>query len=336
MSAAKTLKVGVIGLGVGEQHVIGYKAIDGCEIASVCDVDPDKLSEVANTHDIPGWHSDYRRITEDPDIDVVSICSYDDAHAEQAVSAFRNGKHVMLEKPVALHRHEAEAILNAQQESGKLLTSNLILRHSPRFRELRRMIRTGEFGNVYYLEGDYIHQILWKLTEGWRGKMDFYCVTYGGGIHLIDLMRWLMDEEITEVCGMGNQLLSAGSQYRYPDTIVTLMRFSGGALAKNLTTLGPQRPQLHALDIYGTKLTFVNDLPHGRLFHGDRPEDEEEMTVPYPAIEKGDLLPDFIAAIREGREPDVSARDVFRVMDVCLTVWESVEKQRTVPVSYLI
>ena len=330
-----TLKIGVIGLGVGEQHVIGYRAIEGCEVVSVCDVDPGKLSEVADRQDVAGRCDDYRQITEDPDIDVVSICSFDDCHAEQAVSAFRNGKHVMIEKPVALYRHEAEAILEAQQESGKLITSNLILRHSPRFREIRRMIRDGEFGDIYYLEGDYIHQILWKLTEGWRGKMNFYCVTYGGGIHLIDLMRWLMNEEVKEICGMGNQILSAGSQYRYPDTIVTLMRFEGGALAKNLTTLGPQRTQLHALNVYGTRQTFVNDLPHGKLFHGEKPEDEQEMTVPYPAIEKGDLLPDFIGAIREGREPNVSARDVFRVMDVCLAAWESVEQGRTVPVSYM-
>lgn len=336
MTAAKTLKIGVVGLGVGEQHVMGYNAIEGCEVTAVCDIDPEKLSAVADRNNIAGRHADYRGVTENPDIDAVSICSYDNSHAEQAISAFRHGKHVMIEKPVALHRRDAEAVLKAQQESARLLTSNLILRHSPRFRTLHRMIRAGDFGDIYYMEGDYIHQILWKLTEGWRGAMDFYCVTYGGGIHLIDLMRWLMDEEVTEVCGMGNQKLSAGSQYRYPDTIVALMRFEGGAMAKNLTTLGPQRTQLHALDLYGTRLTFVNDLPHGKLFSGDQPEDEKQMTVPYPAIEKSDLLPDFIAAIREGREPNVSARDVFRVMDVCLAVWESVEKGRTVPVSYLI
>ena len=178
----------------------------------------------------------------------------------------------------------------------------------------------------------------WGRTHRFAGSGDRAAI----GNLVFDALRhrasacWLMDDEITEVCGMGNQMLSAGSQYRFPDTIVALMRFKGGALAKNLTTLGPQRTQLHALELYGTKLTFVNDMPHGKLFRCDQPEDEEAMTVPYPAIEKGDLLPDFIAAIREGREPNVSARDVFRVMDVCLAAWESVEKGRTVPVSYLI
>jgi predicted dehydrogenase len=166
--------------------------------------------------------------------------------------------------------------------------------------------------------------------------MPFYCVTYGGGIHLIDLMRWMMGEEIAEVSGMGNKLASRGADFPYPDTIVNLLRFEGGALAKTLTTFAPQRPQIHALSIYGSRGTFVNDMPDGKLFSGSQPGDEAPMTVPYPAIEKGALLPDFIAAIREGREPNVGRRDIFRIMDVCFAAWESVQAQRTVKVSYLI
>ena len=332
----KPLKIGVVGLGVGEQHVIGYKAIPGCQVVAVCDIDPEKLAAVADRQDVAERYADARKVTEHPEIDVVSICSYDDAHAQQVISALRSGKHVMVEKPLTLYRKDAEQILRAQQDSGCILTSNLILRHSPRFRTLHRMIRAGEFGDIFYLEGDYIHQILWKLTEGWRGKMAFYCVTYGGGIHLIDLMRWLLGQEVIEVTGMGTDKLTAGSRYRYPDTIVNLLRFAEGALAKTLTTLGPRRPQIHALSIYGTRSTFVNDMPDGKLFRGDQADDEETMSVPYPAIAKSDLLPDFIGAVREGREPDVSAKDVFRVMDVCFAAWESVQAKRAVQVSYMI
>ena len=332
----RTLRIGVVGLGVGERHVAGYSAINGCEVAAVCDFNQDHLARVADRHGVPERYTDSRRITEHPDLDVVSICSYDDAHAAQAVSALRHGKHVLVEKPVALHRAEAETLLRTQQESGKLITSNLVLRRSPRFREVRRMLAAGALGEIFYMEGDYIHQILWKLTKGWRGKMEFYCVTYGGGIHLIDLMRWLIDDEVVEVCGMGNRLLTRDSAYRQDDTMVTLMRFSRGAMAKSLTTFGPCRTQLHALSVYGTSGTFVNDLPNAKLFTGAGPGDERSVTTPYPSIEKGDLLPDFIAAIREGREPIVSIRDVFRVMDVCFAAWESVRQRRTVPVSYLV
>jgi predicted dehydrogenase len=332
----KALKAAVIGLGVGEQHVRSYQAIPGVEVTAVCDIDPAKLADVASRYDVRGRHADWRTITDDPEIDIVSVCSYDEFHAEQAVAAFRNGKHVFIEKPIALFREDLARILRAQQDAKRRISSNLILRASPRFAELKRQIDSGEFGEIFYMEGDYVHQILWKLTVGWRGKMPFYNVTFGGGIHLIDLMRWLLGREVAEVAAMGNQILTSGSQYRFPDTIVSLLKFDNGVLAKNLTTLGPQRTKFHALDVYGTKKTFINDLPHAKLFDGDEAENEHMVTTPYPGMQKGDLIPDFVAAIRDGREPVVSARDVFRVMDICCASWDSLQQGRTVKVEYLI
>jgi predicted dehydrogenase len=330
------LRVGIVGLGVGERHLVGYRSIPGVEVVAVCDIDEARLHEVADRHGVERRTTDYRTITEADDIDVVSICSYDDVHAEQAISAFRHGKHVMVEKPVALRREDAEALLEAQQASGRFISSNLILRASPRFREVKRMVDAGELGEVFYLEGDYLHDILHKITEGWRGRMGFYCVTYGGGIHLIDLMRWILGAEVDEVVGMGTGILTRGTPYRFPDTIVNLLRFDTGAVAKTTTCYGPRRPKFHALDVYGTAATFSNDVPHGRLWTSDRPEDLREVTSAYPGMEKGDLLPEFVAAIRAGVEPEVGAVDVFRVLDVCLAAWESVERGAPVKVSYLL
>ena len=134
---------------------------------------------------------------------------------------------------------------------------------------------------------------------------------------------------------MGNAVRAGGSAYRGDDTIVNLLRFDRGTVAKTLTTFAPQRPQIHAVSIYGSKRTFVNDIPNGKMFDGDQPENESSVSTPYPGIEKFDLIPDFIQAIRSGREPMVTTRDVFRVMDVCFATWESVKAQRTIKVDYL-
>ena len=323
-------------MGVGEAHLRSYQSVEGVEVSGICDIDPDRLDEIANRYDVPGRHADYRGVTEDPDIDVVSICSYDDCHADQLLSAFRHGKHVMVEKPVVLHRADAEVVYREMDASGKLITSNLILRESPRFREIKRMIDAGEFGDIFYVEGDYLHQILWKITEGWRGQMDFYCTFFGGGIHMVDLMRWLKGEEFKEVTAMSNDVLTRSSRYKYSDFFAALMKFESGAIAKCATTLGPQRTKFHALNVYGSKLTFVNDMPDAKLFSGDEPSDERPMTVPYPGMEKGDLLPEFIDAIRNGHQPQVDEIDVFRVMDVCFAVREAAETGRTVTIDYLI
>ena len=121
-----------------------------------------------------------------------------------------------------------------------------------------------------------------------------------------------------------------------PDFFAALLRSESGAIAKCASTLGPKRTKFHALNVYGSKLTFINDLPKGRFFSGDRPEDERADDTPYPGIEKGDLLPDFIEAIRNDRAPEVDATDIFRVMDVCFAVREAAETGRTVTIDYLV
>lgn len=330
------LRVGIIGLGVGEQHLKTYKGLQDIEVTAICDINTAHLETVANRYDVQGRHSDFRKITENPNIDVVSICSYDDQHAVQAISAFNNGKHVMVEKPVALYRHEAESVLRAQQDSGCRISSNLILRESPRFIEVRQQIQNGDFGDIFCIEGDYLHDILWKITEGWRGQMDFYCTIFGGGIHLIDLMRWLIGQEVVEICGMGNKVLTRDSNYGFDDTFINLLRFDGGAIGKCLTTLGPRRTKFHSLNVYGSKKTFANDLPNAKLFDGDALENESVVETPYPGMKKGDLIPEFVQAIRAGTEPNVGARDVFRVMDICFAAWEASQSGRTIKVSYQI
>jgi predicted dehydrogenase len=320
---SKRLRIGVVGLGVGEQHVIGYKSVPGCEVVSVCDVDEAKLKEVADRQDVAGRHTDYRRVTEDPTIDIVSICTYDDDHAEHTVSALEHGKHVMIEKPIAVTKVQADAVVAAFKKSGRIITSNLILRASPRFKWLKKRVAAGEMGDIFYLEGDYVHQIGHKVTEGWRGRISFYSPIFGGGIHLIDLITWLHPSAVVDVCAMGSQKVTGSKGNNFDDTDVLLLRFADGTLAKVLVTLVPQHPKLHALRVYGTKASFVNALGDADWYESDDPASRQAVTAPYPAIEKGDLIPDFIAAIREGRQPAVNFQDVFDVMEICLAAQES-------------
>jgi predicted dehydrogenase len=322
----RALSVGVIGLGVGEQHVKSYRNIPGVTVKAVCDLDADHLAAVAARRAVAETHTDWRALVADPAIDALSICSYDDAHVEQAVAAFEAGKHVFCEKPIALDRAGLARVEDAWRASGRRLSSNLILRQSPRFKAVKEMVACGAFGDLFYMEGDYIHQILWKITEGWRGKMDFYCVAYGGGIHLIDLMRWIAGEEVVEVTAMATKKLTRESAFKYPDTMSVLMRFESDLLAKSTTLFGPQRRKFHSLNVYGSKLSFENADGPARLYRGDAPEDEEPFDVPYPGMAKGDLLPDFVAAIRGEHEPLVTGEDVVRVMRICLAAWESADR----------
>ena len=332
----KNIKVGVIGLGVGEAHIKSYKRIKNLEIKSICDFDTRRLKYISKKYKISNSYTDSIKITEDPEIDLVSICSFDNYHSEQLLSSFQNGKHVMVEKPVVLYKREAEKVIKAWKDSKCKITSNLILRQSPRFIKLKKLIKKNYFGKIYHIEGDYIHFILRKIISGWRGKMPFYCTVYGGGIHLIDLMRWIIEEEILEVSTTGNDLLTKHSEYKYPETICSLFKFKNGITGKTMTTFGPKRTKFHSLNIYGSKKTFINHTDNAEIYSGDKLADRAIDRSKYPGFEKGDLLPDFVKSIRNNKNHEVSGIDIFRVMDVCFAIWEAYKKRKTIKISYLI
>ena len=166
--------------------------------------------------------------------------------------------------------------------------------------------------------------------------MPFYSTVYGGGIHLIDLMRWLLKSEIKEVCSVGNNILTKNTSYRFPETLCSLLKFKNGTTGKNLSTYGPKRTKLHMLNVYGTKKTFVNNTSKAEIYSGDSKNNLIYDNTPYPGFEKGDLLPDFISSIKENKDHEVTGIDIFRVMDVCFAIWESYKKRKTIKISYLL
>ena len=340
MPDLKPIRLGVIGLGVGEQHLKGYSALENVTVTAVSDLRIAHARRVVASYQLENVFitDKAEQLLDSGLVDAVSICSYDDFHATQAMHAFGNRLHVMLEKPAVLQRQELYALTKAWQDSGCRLSSNLILRASPRFQELRAMLAKNELGDVFYLEGDYLHQILWKLREGWRGKMPFYSVMFGGGVHLIDLMRFLLGKEALEVCTMGTSKMSQGSPYKFEDTAVSLLQFEDDILAKCCASFATHRPQLHALSVFGSKGSWHNDHPHGKLFLHDHLEKPPiKIDSPYPGIQKYALLGSFVASIRDKTSSVlVGGEDVVRTMDVCLTAVDAMKEKKTLPISYTI
>lgn len=330
------LRAGIIGLGVGRQHVAGYQSHPACEVTALCDF-ADEAAERAR-ESCPQARFTFRAddILGDPDIDVVSIASYDNYHYEQIATALRNGKHVFVEKPMCLYEHEAEALRELLHSRPHLrLSSNLILRRCPRFRWLKERIAQGRFGRLFYLDGDYNYGRLHKITEGWRGRIDFYSVVYGGAIHLIDLMMWLTGDAIAEVAAFGNRIASEGSPFRFNDLAACILRFRSGIVAKATSNYGCVRPHFHNLCVYGTEATFVNQPAFGEVFTSRNPEDSpERVAEPYPGTHKGDLIHSFLDSILGRGEAEVTAEDVFRSMSVCLAVEKAAGGAGSIPVRY--
>ncbi|MCB9721109.1 MAG: Gfo/Idh/MocA family oxidoreductase [Candidatus Omnitrophica bacterium] len=322
----KPLKVGVIGLGVGQAHVEAYDRHPQVNIFALCDLAEEKRAWALESYPEAGFTSSAEEILTDPRIDVVSICSYDDIHYEQIMLALEHNKHVFVEKPLCLKSEHARDIRRALDEKPHLkISSNLILRKCPRFIALREKILAGDFGELFCIEGDYNYGRLWKVTEGWRGQLEFYSIVLGGGVHIIDLFLWLTGSRVKEVTAYGNQIASRGTQFRYPDLVSAILQFENGMTGKLTVNYGCMQPHFHNLMIYGTGATYVNDLEYGRLYTSRDPlQPFTKMTQPYPGVHKGDLLDDFIAAIGEDREPQITKTDIFDAISICLAIEKSI------------
>lgn len=334
---SKRLRAGVIGLGVGEAHVTGYQAHGACDVVALCDFSAEKRAEVGGRHPDIELRESADEILDDPDIDIVSIASYDSYHYEQIIQAIDNDKHVFVEKPLCLSEDEARDIRLRLNDKPRLrLSSNLILRLCPRFVALKDRIERGELGELFQVEGDYHYGRLHKITQGWRGSIDFYSVVYGGAIHLVDLLLWLTGSRIVEVAAFGNQVASRGSQFRYNDTVAAVARFDNGMIGKVGVSYGCVQPHFHSLAIYGTKATFINSSPDGLLYESRDPNvPPEPVTEAYPGARKGDLIVSFVDAILREQQPIVSEDDVFRTMSVCLAIEKAVATGTTCQVTYI-
>ncbi len=316
------LRVGVIGLGVGEQHVEAWERHPDCEVVALCDFDPRRLEEVGRRYPA-GERFERADDLLGADLDVVSIASYDSHHFEQVRTALERGLHVFVEKPLCTAEGEAAELRALRSRNPALrLSSNLPLRRSPRFVDLRERIRRGDLGRLYYAELDYEYGRLWKLTEGWRGREPFYSVMLSGGVHLIDLLLWLTGSQVASVSATAsNRIVSEDTPFRFDDLVVTLLQLEDGMVAKVAANFGCLHPHFHAVKVFGTDGTFVNGSPDATLWTGDRRDPQAtRLDTAYPGVHKGDLIHSFAEAILRETPPDVSEEEVFRTMDVLFAI----------------
>jgi predicted dehydrogenase len=316
------LKAGVIGLGVGERHIDGFRRATGVDVVALCDMDAAKQAMARERYPECRLYTNADDLLDDPQIDVVAIASYDHHHAAQIVRAFDAGKHVFSEKPLCLTEAELSAIRAARlRNPGRRLCTNTVLRMSPRFRDLRSRISNGELGTLFYAEADYNYGRLAKLKDGWRGTIPAYSVMLGGGIHMVDLLLWLSGRRVVEVVASGNKLCSVGYGFTTPDMVVAILRFDDGMLGKVSANFGCVYPHFHKLSVYGTEATFENGPGAASLFKSSiRDAKPELLETAYPGIEKGDLIPGFIDSIRGTGSAEIEEDELFAAMEVCLAI----------------
>lgn len=339
------IRVAIIGLGVGEQHARAVAAHRDAKLALVCDLERERVDRIAGALGCAGT-TDVAAVMASPDVDAVVLATYDDQHAAQVLQAFAAGKHVFCEKPLCRTMDELAAIARARvgNHAGGApagarrdlhLQCNLILRAAPLYRWLRDAIRGGELGDVYAIDGDYLYGRLEKITLGWRGDVDDYSVFQGGGVHLVDLMMWLLDERPARVHAVGNRIATRDSAFRYNDFVAASYELPSGVVGRITANFACVHKHQHVLRVFGTKATFIHDDAGARLHVLRDPGGPPRVIDHAPvAANKGDLVPGFLDAIAAGADPAPAARHEFDVITACIAADRALAARQPLPIEY--
>jgi len=332
----RRLKVGVVGLGVGAQHVAGFEADERCEVVAVCDLDPQRLRDAVRERPGLATTQDFDELLNGSELDIVSIASYDDAHFEQAVASIGAGKHVFVEKPVCRTSGEARRLSRALAEHPRLvLASNLVLRAAPLYRFAREQAAAGAFGDLYAFDGDYLYGRLEKITAGWRGGVVDYSVMLGGGVHLVDLMVWITGERPTRATATGNRISTAGTKYRYDDFVAATFEFPSGLVGRITANFGSVHAHQHVVRVFGTRATLIYDDAGPRIHRSRDPEvPPEPLDLAALPASKAELIPEFVARVVQGNAERGQERHELDIVSACIAADRALAEGGAVDIEY--
>jgi len=331
------LNCSVIGLGVGEKHAEAYESYNKTLLKSLCDINKNLQPHLNTKFPNARFHLNDELIINDNDIDIISVASFDNFHSDQIIRSLNNGKHVMAEKPLCLHKEELIKIIEAKKNNPDTkLSSNLALRTNSRFLRMRNDIKKGLFGEVFYLEGDYYWGRKEKLF-GWRADMEFYSIIHGAAIHMIDLAMWLLDDKPIKIQAMANSIPTKNTNLNFNSFVIILLEFQNGTIVKLTGNGGCVHPHFHGIKIFGNELTCIHNLQEAYyLDSADSNSSPVEILEPYPEKDsRKNLIHSFVNHILDDSNlPIVSEKDVYDVMSVCFAAEEAVKKGEKIDVNY--
>jgi len=328
------MNVGVIGLGMGREHVRAYSALPDVRVAAVADLDEARLKSCQAEFKVERVLTDYRELLAMPEIEVVSVCLPNFLHAPVVIEALQAGKHVLCEKPMAKTAAEAEAMAKAAREQGRTLALAMNYRFvfSPDSFYLKHLVDQGRLGSVYYVRTQSLRrrtfrrgQKTWfndKQRSGGGGLIDM-------GPHMLDLAMWLAgDYSPVSVSGVAKTALMTDTDV--DDLASALVRMKGGAaILLESTWASFTRPGLF-LTLLGTEGGAMIDFGAGagrRLTLFSEQEGAFVETTPVdiqlPFQPEATPQEHFLKALREGREPETSAERGLAVMRVLDAVYQS-------------
>jgi len=259
------LNCAIIGMGIGEKHLKTLLTLSNIKITFICDFDKKKLNLIKSKYkkfnklDNCIFTNNFKDILKSEEINLVIISSFDNFHASQIITCAKKKINIFVEKPMCQNKKDLIKIKNVIQKYKVSISSNFVLRENPILKKLKKNIIRNLLGNIYHSEAEYNYGRQEKIHYGWRKDIPYYSVNQGGSIHLLDLIFYLKKQIVKSVYTIGNNVCSKKSNFRYPDTSISVLKFKDGSTSKITANFSSVTPHHHKIAVYGTKGSFEYD-----------------------------------------------------------------------------
>ena len=332
----RKLGAAVIGLGMmGVPHARIWSELPETELRAVYDIDPERTRRVSEEYGLQPCTS-LEAALNTPGVDLVSVCTADQAHVDACVQAARAGKHVLVEKPLATTVEDADTIIEACQSQGVKLMVGHVVRFDARYQVARQAIEAGEVGEIIQV---YARRNNW-LSSGERiGPRT--SVTFFLGCHDLDLMRWFCGSDVKRL--YAESASKALAHLGVEDSIFTVMKFANGAAGCLETCWALPNSQPSPID---ARLEVVGTRGRVAVAVGG---DEVEITgadgARRPDYTYGPLIHDrqygalraelehFARCIVTDEEPLITPADARAAVELCVAIHRSLAAGQPVVLS---
>ena len=323
------LSVGMIGAGgIARSHMRAIAETENIRAAAVMDIYAEPAEAAAAEFGAKAY-TNLEAMLDNPEVEAVHVCTPHNQHGAQVVAAAQAGKHVLVEKPMALTLDECDRMIAACEKANRVLMVGQVMRYYPVSRKVKQLIADGVIGQVGHL----LRRRLGNFNPAPAPGQDTHwyldleaggiCVLYCFGPHEYDVLHWYMDSPVVRVFAQGSE---STDRYRgQKDSYTAVMNHANGAvsvLSQSVVCHSGQHDQF----IMGSlgSMTFT----HGRLLLNG-----EEVEIGSAGNGMGNQIREFADCCLKGGTPDASGRSVRHTMAVIEAAKQSAERDEAVLVS---
>jgi predicted dehydrogenase len=335
MIEGKEFRIALLGTGAIAQvvHLPLLSQLKGVKLETICDIDHPKAAALANRFGIPKVERKDEQVFADPDIDCVIICTPSHLHESQVIAALQSGKHVLVEKPLALSAEAAGRVLEVAEKTDRALMVALNNRYRPDALALKPFATGGELGDVFFIKAGWLNRKVRIVRPTWRHRR----ASAGGGalmdlgLQILDLALWMLDfPQFTRVLAQLHQ----GEGIEVEDSAAVIFTNDAGlTLSLEVTWNNFGQRDRHYLQLLGTRgaaslspLAVFKEIEHGLLDLS--PAAPPGQGNPYTASYKQQLR-HFLEVASGERERELPY-DQVQLMQLIALAYQSAAESREV------